>query len=215
MKIYLRYITITIIFTLSILACNAIGIESNVPPAGVLFQDDFSEPSSGWDQVRNDEGITDYEEGIYRIYVKEANTDYWANPNLNFTDVTISVEATKVGGPDDNDFGVLCRYQDVENFYFFIISSDGYYGIGKLKDDQQVLISSDNLLPSEEINQGELSNHIQASCVGNLLTLYVNDQLLIRVEDNDFLSGDVGLIAGTYDTSGTDIHFDNFKVFKP
>jgi hypothetical protein len=35
------------------------------------------------------------------------------------------------------------------------------------------------------------------------------------VSDSDFASGDVGLLAGTYDEVGTDIHFDNFVVRKP
>jgi hypothetical protein len=215
MKINFRLISIFTIFSLTILACATLSTESGGTTAGILFQDDFSDPSSGWDQVRNDEGITDYEDGIYRINVQSANIDYWANPNLNFTDVIIDVQATKVNGPDDNDFGVLCRYQDAKNFYFFIISSDGYYGVGKMKDDQQILISSDNLLPSEVINQGDATNHLQAACIGNSLSISVNDQNLISVEDADFLSGDVGLIAGTYDSSGTDIHFDNFRVLKP
>ena len=32
-------------------------------------------------------------------------------------------------GPDDNDFGIICRYIDDNQFYYAIISSDGYYGI--------------------------------------------------------------------------------------
>jgi hypothetical protein len=215
MKIYLRFISIISILTLSIVACATLSEQGSENSAGVLFKDDFSDPSSGWDRVRNDEGITDYEDGAYRIYVQSPNIDYWANPNLNFTDVNISVQATKVGGSDDNDFGVLCRYQDPENFYFFIISSDGYYGIGKMLGDQQILISDDNLLPSEEINQGNARNTIQASCIGNMLSLSVNGKLLSSVEDKDFLSGDVGLITGTYDSSGTDVHFDDFRVLRP
>jgi hypothetical protein len=52
-------------------------------------------------------------------------------------------------------------------------------------------------------------------CIGDTLTLFVNDQQLAQVRDNEFPSGDVGLIAGTYDTPGTDIRFDNFVVYKP
>lgn len=213
---YISIMGILLFGSLSIPACRLVDdIESDLPHPDVLFQDDFSDPSSGWNRAHTKESITDYENGIFRIYIHGKNSDYWANPKLNFTDVIINVETKKVGGSDDNHFGVLCRYQDTENFYFFFISSDGYYGVGKLKDQQQMLLSDRNLLPSEEINQGEATNHIQASCIGNMLTLYVNDHELSSIEDSDFSSGDVGLIAGTDDLSGTDIHFDNFKVLKP
>ena len=49
-----------------------------------------------------DEGVTDYADGVYRIWVNTSSTDVWANPGLNFTDAIIEVEATKVGGSDDN-----------------------------------------------------------------------------------------------------------------
>jgi hypothetical protein len=35
------------------------------------------------------------------------------------------------------------------------------------------------------------------------------------VPDTSFTSGDVGLIAGTYEEAGTDVLFDNFVVTKP
>lgn len=200
----------------SLLACTFIDeVESDFPPIGVLFQDDFSDSSSGWDQLHTNEGMTDYENGIFRINAQGGGSFYISKPNLNFSDVIITVEATKVAGSDDNYFGVLCHYQDVSNYYFLVISSDGYYGIGKVKENTQVLLSSDNLLPSEEIFQGETTNYIKGSCVENVLTLYVNDQLLTRIEDKDFTSGDIGLIAGTNDAIGTEIHFDNFKVLEP
>ena len=35
------------------------------------------------------------------------------------------------------------------------------------------------------------------------------------MQDETFTTGDVGLIAGTFDAAGTDIRFDNFVVSKP
>lgn len=191
------------------------GTESTALPSNVLFQDNFSDPSSGWDQVSSDEGITDYIDGAYRIYVNDINTDIWANPGLNFTDTQIEVEATKVGGDDNNDFGIICRYQDVNNFYFFIISSDGYYGLGKVANGDQQLIGDESMPPSEIIKQGDATNLIQADCIGNQLAIYVNGVKLAEYVDTDFTSGDVGLLAGSFANPGTDIHFKNFKVLKP
>lgn len=206
---------------LASLACQATVSDSNSttePPvdgAEVLFQDNFSNVSSGWDRTDEASGTTDYADGVYRILVNETNTDVWANPGLNFTDVHIEVDATKVGGDDNNDFGLICRYVDTENFYFLIISSDGYYGIGKVVAGDQQLIGDDSMPPSDAINQGNADNHLRADCVGNTISLYVNGEFLAGHEDSEFSSGDVGLIAGSFDIPGTEIHFDNFVVLKP
>ena len=184
-------------------------------PMAILFQDDFSDPYSGWDHANVPEGITDYENGYYRIYVNTTETDVWSNPGLHFTDVVVEVDAAKAGGPDNNDFGVICRYQDVRNFYFFIISSDGYYGIGKVVDGEQILIGADQMYPHDVIQKGNATNHIKVDCVGSHLVLYANGAKLVEVEDSMFSSGDVGLIAGTFAETGTDIHFDNFIIYTP
>jgi hypothetical protein len=214
-RIY-KFLLILSFLGLAMLACSLTGEKTaSELPGDVLFQDDFSDTSSGWDRVNETEGITDYQNGVYRILVNTASFDVWANPGLNFTDTVIEVEATKVGGPDDNDFGVICRYQDINNFYFFVISSDGYYGIAKVVDGEQELLGMENMEYSDAINQGNATNEIRADCVGDSLTLSINGQTLIDVSDPDYSLGDVGLIAGTFDTEGTDIQFDNFVVKKP
>ena len=202
------------ILGLAILACS-LGDQAEPVTNDVLFQDDFSDSSSGWDRVNLPVGITDYADGVYRIYVNTENTDYWANPGLNFEDTVIEVEATKVGGPDDNDFGLICRHQDTENFYIFLISSDGFFGILRVIDGEQELLGMDEMAYSESIKTGNVLNVIKADCIGSSLTLYVKSTQLISVEDSSLESGDVGLLAGTFDMLGTDIHFDNFVVRKP
>ena len=186
-----------------------------VPSGGVLFKDDFSDLNSGWMQGEDEFGKTEYIDGSFRILVTSAVTGKVSIPRLFFTDVVIEVDATKIAGPDDNDYGVICRYQDENNFYFFEISSDGYYSIGKYKDNQLQLIGMEKMQTSDVIRQGQASNQIRATCLGSSLSLAVNGHKLIEVEDIDFIAGDVGLIAGTFETPGTDILFDNFKVLKP
>jgi hypothetical protein len=202
---------------LALPACSALSPEDPAAtvPANVLFQDDFADPTSGWDRITKEAGITDYADGAYRIFVNTISTDVWSNPGLQFDDVRVEADATKVGGDDDNDFGVICRYMGPENYYFFIISSDGYYGIGKVSGGKQQLIGMESMPPSEAIRQGKASNHLRADCIGSKLSLYVNDQFLAQVEDGEFASGDVGLMAGSLASPGTDIHFDNFVVSMP
>jgi hypothetical protein len=184
----------------------------------VLFQDDFSNVNSGWDRTTNASGTTDYVSGGYRINVIDTDTYFFANPSQSFqNDVRIEVDATKIGGPDDNAFGVQCRYQDTKNYYYFYISSDGYVGIGIDNAGTKTIISSSdgNLVSDSHINQGAATNHLRADCIGSNLTLYANGTQIAIATDSTFTGGDVGLVAKTFKVSGTDILFQNFFVYKP
>ena len=212
----LRTARMTIVMICMAAFASACGLfEMPSDPGAVLFQDDFSRPISGWDHYQDDIYFSDYFDGQYRIAVFSSNTDAWANPRLDFGDIRVNVEATKNGGPDDNIYGIICRYQDPHNFYFFLISSDGYTGIGISKEGRRVLASGDSMLPSTAVLQGNATNHLRAECLGYELRLYVNDVLVAQAYAAEWQRGDVGLIAGTYDMPGTDIYFDNFSVVNP
>lgn len=186
-------------------------------PSGVLFEDDFSDPNSGWNTWSDSDGTIEYTAGGLRLYVIAANMDIWSRANQTFpADVRIEVDAAKIGGPDDNDFGVVCRYQDGSNFYFALISSDGYQGIGRMQNDDRTLLSADSLLPADAIRQGEATNHIRFDCVGSDFALYVNDILVSTASDSTFTTGgDVALLAGTFSIGGADILFQNLVVYQP
>jgi hypothetical protein len=119
------------------------------------------------------------------------------------------------GGPQENRLGLICRRKDDANFYYFVISADGYYGIGKVEDGKWSLLSGDQMQRHDAIQPGAKINHLRADCIGNLLILYVNNQLVGSAQDVDFTSGDVGLLAGAFDVPGVDVYFDNFVVYKP
>ena len=109
----------------------------------------------------------------------------------------------------------MCRYQDTENFYFLIISSDGYYGIGKVQGGEQELLDPPQMYHSEAIIPGAGPNHIQAECNGSRLALRVNGVLIAEAKDSTFQEGDVGLIVGSFDVPGVDMWFDNLMVKVP
>jgi hypothetical protein len=69
--------------------------------------------------------------------------------------------------------------------------------------------------PSDAILQGNATNRLRADCLDSTLALYANGVRLAEVNDADFSSGSVGLIAGTFETPGTEIMFDNLSVLKP
>jgi len=183
----------------------------------VLFSDDFSSSNSGWDQVNESEKITDYANGGYRMWLTTAQYDIWANPN-NETfpgPVAVEVDATLMAGPENNDFGIQCDYQDVDNFYFGLVSSDGYAVIGKVQDGESTYLSSEQMQSVSGINAGNSTNNLRFVCNNGDLTLYANGSQVAYVYDTTFSSGKVGLQVGTFDEGGVDMLFDNFIVTTP
>jgi hypothetical protein len=203
-------------------ACSGPSGGATQGPPGVIFQDDFSNPNSGWDAHTGADVTTDYADGQYLIAVEEPLVDVWAQPGLELTDVIVEVEAQYADGPINNEFGVMCRYtrsgDGKHSFYFFFVSSDGYYALGKIaKDVRTVLAPADgSFQPSGAIEQSlDQPNHLRASCLGSHFSLAVNGEVVGEFEDAELPRGDVGLLAGTFDEGGVRIHFDNFSARQP
>jgi hypothetical protein len=186
------------------------------PTPSLYFYDDFSDIYSGWPKSYESDFINEYYTGGYRMVENLANITSWVYPDVDSTkDMIVEVDATRHNGPDENNMGVICRFQNDERFYYGVVSSDGYYGIIKRALHELNVIGGEYLEYSDFIYQGSTTNHIRLECIGNILTLYVNGHLLDQQSDSDYAYGTVGLIIATYDTPGTDILFDNFTVYKP
>jgi len=185
-------------------------------PWDMVYEDDFEDPESGWERYREIDGVLDYEEGGYRMLVNVTENLFWVNANLEYSNVRVEVDVKVIGGPEANRYGVLCRLggEDFDH-YFFLIGSDGTYSIGK-QIGWNIVYLTQPPEPNDAINKGiEEYNHIRADCEGDMLSLYVNDELLLEVQDTDLQKGDVGLLAGTRNEAEVDVYFDNIEVFSP
>lgn len=197
-------------------ACTSAAPIPSVPPAepgDILFQDDFENNSSGWDRVSNESGIMDYDQGGYRILVQQPTMNFWSTPEKNFQNVRVEADVIRLNGPEENRVGLICRYQ-AGDYYFFIISNDGFYAIGKFIGGNTILLGQAEMLSSDFILTNSI-NHLRADCIGNTLTFYVNFNQIASVQDTDFPSGDVGLVAGSFSEAGVDVSFDHFVVMQP
>lgn len=181
-------------------------------PEGLLFSDDFSTTLGGWERVRDEYSINDYLNGKWRILVIQEDQVIWNFSPDTYINIRIEVDVLKQAGPQDGVMGVICGYQDEINFYAMLISPNGFYAILKIIDDE--LIETETSGSSNAIFGGNAPNHIRAECVGEWLRLTVNDQLLIEYQDEQIISGNIGLIAGTFDTPGMDVLFDNLEIYR-
>jgi hypothetical protein len=180
-----------------------------------LFVDSFNSQTGGWLTHEDRVSYVGYTQNGFRLWVDLPDYQVLSVPGLNFKDVQIFTRAQSIAGPGDNLYGPICRYQDEGNFYAFVISSDGYYGIIKKHDGIQSLLGLNQFGFSESINRGESVNDILAVCQGKQLALFVNEVELIHVEDTTFSFGDIGLMAASRSQPGADVLFDHIIVMKP
>jgi hypothetical protein len=218
MKKYLSWISL-IIIALALSACRPAFLAADqLPWVGdepVLFWDDFSGENVGWATHEDSLSFAGFDLGGYRLQSDMPDYQFWSVPGLNFQDALVQVRAKKLAGPDDNLFGLVCRYQDDQNFYALVIGSDGYYGIYKRIDGEQSLIDQVHMDFSDAIHPGVEDNVIRAVCQADQLGLIVNDMPLIQVQDDALAQGDVGLILGTFAKPGVNVLFDDFIVITP
>jgi hypothetical protein len=184
-----------------------------------LFADDFSgEFDCGWALYDRGGRSAAIDNAAMQLAVGQPGELWWTNPGRNFDDVVITAEARQVDGPNNNAYGLICRYQNEENFYAFLVSGDGYYAIGKYQsgsDTVTYLTPDAQFQPSDAINVGVASNELRVSCIGSELNLEINGIPVLTVSDPTFVTGDIGLAAGTLEQGTTIVEFDNVRVTLP
>ena len=196
--------------------------ELRVFPSGltdysVTYEDDFSDPDSGWEWGDMEGGSWGYSQGSYAITAKGENDLTWSYlKTLAFSDAIIDVDVTQIAAPsnDYNLFGVFCRYQPIgeDSFegYLMAITGYGYYAILRFWNGEWYTIADGN--STKFIRTGNARNHIQATCEGTRMGLSVNGTLLAQGEDDVISEGYVAFLVSNYEDEPTEIHFDNLIV---
>lgn len=193
-----------------------------VIPSNVLFTDDFSVTSAEFETYSDENGTVETKDGAY---VVRAISDlwHWGRTNSQYDNTVAEFDVTMISGPANNNagFGVVCRLSEREDTsidgYMFAISGDGYYTIRS--------VTASNMSPlvdwsySDAVNQGNVLNHIRATCSGNELKLEVNGQVVAEATTiaDGATFGSLAFSAISFEDTEpiTEIHFDNLTVTQP
>ena len=147
------------------------------------------------------------------MIVKSPLVDSWTVRNRDFADVRLEADVSRLAGPDNGVGGVICRFQNSGNYYAGVVDGQGGYRIIEKRGG----VNTDLVEPAEvnNIETGEEVNRVRFDCVGDVLTLYVNGALMAEVQDDTLESGNVGLLASTFQEAGLEVLFDNFIIASP
>jgi DNA-directed RNA polymerase subunit RPC12/RpoP len=190
-------------------------IDTPAPFSKILLKDNFTNPSSGWDKARNSNYTLEYKNGNYHIFINDPQNGQIVWLTKKYTDSSIEVGIQQTAGATDSHIGVACRVTDTGNLYSFEYSQDGTYGIYKYSNWNSNPLDEGTLDPNT-INQGK-TNQLEGICSGDTLTLLINGQPILQVQDSEYTTGGIGLIAlpGTSNGTSVDVLFSNLVVKGP
>jgi uncharacterized RDD family membrane protein YckC len=187
----------------------------------ILVQDDFSDPTSGWDVDVFKEGETVYGEGAYRILVKDERLQMWSNIVLEprREALRLNVEATQLAGAAGDLVGVRC-YTDVDSNTGYILGISSAERGGAVASfqggDYRLLESSGEAV--DAVSSLREENQLRVECVASpdgptVLTLAVNGEFIVRAEDETGRRNfdAIGLFVDTTE-GGAEALFDDIVV---
>ena len=187
---------------------SVLGLEPITILNEILYQDDFSDPKSGWPTGSNENGSWNYESGVYSLqYMQSGVYFYTIAPSDGFSDFAIEVDATALSFGDAGDMGILFRQQDKDNYYRFILNN-GNFKLLKRHNGEWTSIQDSK--KSEDILPSPNTNKLKIVCLGSQIDLYANGRRLGSYTDSTFTSGKIGLEVCD---DNSHIHFDNLKVY--
>jgi len=181
----------------------------------VLLQDDFSDDTTGWEIVNNVYELKGYSSEGYLISINNKGGRSISTTGLQFSDVKVQVGTNKLTGSNDSYLGIVCRYQDSQNYYRFFVTPDGYTGLVRVINGEPSTLPDGKMIYNHNVKQNDEINLLEVFCVGSQLSLVVNGKLALTAEDEQLTKGDVGVFAETGQGGAGSFVFNDFIVSKP
>ncbi len=204
----------------------------------LLYVEAFDGQADEW-QLYDGRLAAQVEAGELRITNGQQNVWAFSVARPYFADFNLIVDARAVSGPVNNGYGVVFRYRDPQNFYMFLVSSDGYYQVRRVLDGEQRELSGwiDSVAVRQGIGQ---VNRLRVVARDGRFQFYVNGQRMsvcvsddpdtpslytfqgclggtMRDEliDTSLPFGQVGVVAQTLDEPDVVAGFDHVVVYSP
>jgi len=198
------------------------------PPTGtVVYQDDFSQPNSGWPTDNSDlPNGGNYKDDTYHVYSRAYDKTRGKHPTNSAVfpnapkNVSVETDGRQPFLNENTSFGLVCRAKDTQA-YVFMLGKD-YAAIDRISADITGNFSELKSAGIPGVNTG-ISNHLEAACTntadgkGVHLVFWINGHQVVEATDraNPLIEGFVGVavsIDHTNSTSYTEAVFDNFLV---
>ena len=195
------------------------GAEATTAPAQsneVLFEDQFTNPGSGWDDAK----LGDYFVGYhgpdwYHIEIDSPNEKVAISEpsRTSYENVTLELQAfavaAKTAPTGDFRFGLAFRRSGEQYYAFTISPTTKKWAMLKVSPDKVETLQEGT---DDSIHGLDGKDVLRVDAMGSSFLLHINDHLVTPVTDSSYASGEVGLFAQTIDSAKIHIHDDTFTI---
>ncbi len=184
--------------------------------AAVLFQDDFTDPATGWSEKKFDNYFIGYHEPeYYHVEITSPNqkTTVFEPEKKSFGDATIELQvftvAKKTAATGDFRYGLAFR-RSGDQYYAFTISprTKNWYVLKSSPNELAVLAEG----TEDSIHDLDTADALRVDAQGSNFFFHINDKLVSQVTDSDYADGEVGFYVETFDATNIHIHFDELTI---
>lgn len=193
---------------LAVVLIGALACGKEASPAGWETTFDTDE---GWNLSSDPVANVAVADGVLQVHIISPGQIAWAASNATWQDCVVSVKATQISGPADNEYGILLRMDGEGGFTAFSISGDGYARVARYEDGVWSVLGSD-WTPTGAINEGVATNRLEVLARDTQLEFRVNDELVSQIEDPEVRQGPIGLYAGAFSEGDVVVAFDDLVV---
>jgi len=189
--------------------------------------DDFSSDALGWPTYDDGKTVLAYENQAYRFQILEPDYYDWVYIPVDFSPPEIWFDVQGPSGPQDGTFGVFCRFQDEENYYYVEFDlADNTYVIAQILNGEFFALTEEDESGQYWRSASPLHsspttvNRIGVGCYMDIITVFINEQWVDEVSVSQPFSrpGDVAFFVYAYDfadENGYEVIFDNVEVWAP
>jgi hypothetical protein len=184
--------------------------------ATVLYQDTFTDPTTGWTERKFDNYFIGYHEPEY-FHVEINGTNYkttvFEPGKQSFNDFTVELDvltaASKTAPEGNFRYGLAFR-RSGDQYYAFAISprTKNWWVIKSSPSGLETLAEGTD----EDIHEIDVDDALRVDAQGSNFLFHINDTLIAQVTDADYTGGEIGFYVEAFDSPQTHIHFDKLTI---
>jgi hypothetical protein len=182
------------------------------------YQDDFSNPGSGWGTGTSDEGQGGYKDGRYFVLAKP-NAGFATLGDPWFADFVLEVDVHHVSGEGTEDgwFVILRDWREPSTspHGFYALKGQPNDGLSHLRMHNRTKDTTTELFGHlrPRINGAYSTTHVLVVLKGPWIAVYFNGSPAGIGYDETYRQGKVGMGAGSESGTPIEVHFDNLKIW--